>query len=39
MRETESALRLNDLEPLEALQRLVVFTFDITRPTRTTFGW
>ena len=28
MRETESALRLNDLEPLEALQRLVVFTFE-----------
>ena len=28
MRETKSALRLDDLDPLEALQRLVVFTFD-----------
>jgi len=28
MRETESALQLDDVAPLEALQRLVVFTFD-----------
>jgi AcrR family transcriptional regulator len=28
MREIESALKLDDLEPLEALRRLVVFTFD-----------
>ncbi|VTU32905.1 TetR/AcrR family transcriptional regulator [Variovorax sp. PBL-E5] len=28
MRAIESALRLDDLEPLEALRRLVVFTFD-----------
>jgi AcrR family transcriptional regulator len=28
VRETEAALRLDDLEPVEALRRLVVFTFD-----------